>query len=92
MVLVLGVQHTGGFLGGLEYKNPLAMQEAQTWSLGSGRSPGGGDGNPLSIHAWIILWTEEPGGLQSMGSQSCSLLEVSFHIGPVSCKLAKLTF
>ena len=23
-----------------------------------------------SIHAWrIILWTEEPGGLQSMGSQ-----------------------
>ena len=30
MVLVLGVQHTGGFLGGLEYKNPLAMQEAQT--------------------------------------------------------------
>ena len=22
-----------------------------------------------SIHAWRILWTEEPGGLQSMGSQ-----------------------
>ena len=21
------------------------------------------------IHAWITLWTEEPGGLQSMGSQ-----------------------
>ena len=23
-----------------------------------------------SIHAWRIPWTEEPGGLQSMGSQS----------------------
>ena len=22
-----------------------------------------------SIHAWRILWTEEPGGLQSVGSQ-----------------------
>ena len=22
-----------------------------------------------SIHAWRIPWTEEPGGLQSMGSQ-----------------------
>ena len=33
---------------------------------GSGRSPGEGDGNPL---AWKIPWTEEPGGLQSTGSQ-----------------------
>ena len=32
-----------------------------------GRSPGGGDGNPL--HSWRIPWTEEPGGLQSLGSQ-----------------------
>ena len=31
---------------------------------GSGRSPGGGNGNPLSILAWKIPWTEEPGGLQ----------------------------
>ena len=36
---------------------------------GSGRSPGGGRGNPLSILAWRIPWTEEPGGLQSMGLQ-----------------------
>ena len=33
---------------------------------GSGRSPGEGNGYPL---AWSIPWTEEPGGLQSMGSQ-----------------------
>ena len=36
---------------------------------GSGRSPGGGHGNPASILAWRIPWTEEPGGLQSTGSQ-----------------------
>ena len=34
---------------------------------GSGRSPGQGSGNPPL--AWRISWTEEPGGLHSMGSQ-----------------------
>ena len=34
-----------------------------------GRSTGEGSGNPPSILAWIIPWTEEPGGLQSIGSQ-----------------------
>ena len=28
---------------------------------------GGGNGNPLSVLAWRIPWTENPGGLQSMG-------------------------
>ena len=36
---------------------------------GSGRSPGEGNGYPLQDSCWEILWTEEPGGLQSMGSQ-----------------------
>ena len=36
---------------------------------GSGRSPEVGNGNPLSILVWEITWTEEPGGLQSMGLQ-----------------------
>ena len=38
----------------------------------SGRCPGIGNGignNRSSILAWKIPWTEEPGGLQSMGSQ-----------------------
>ena len=35
----------------------------------SGRSPEGGNDNDSSILAWGIPWTEEPGGLQSMGSQ-----------------------
>ena len=34
-----------------------------------GRSPGGGHGSPLSILAWRIPWTEEPGRLQSMELQ-----------------------
>ena len=36
---------------------------------GLGRSPGEGNGNPSSIHAWKIPGTEEPGGLQAMGWQ-----------------------
>ena len=32
-------------------------------------SVGEGNGNPFSIPAWRILWTEEPGRLQSIGSQ-----------------------
>ena len=35
---------------------------------GSGRSPGGGQPHS-SVLAWRIPWTEEPGRLQSTGSQ-----------------------
>ena len=50
-------------------KNPYAMQE--TWVPFLGRKDllkEGGHGNPPSILACKIPWTEEPGGLQSMGS------------------------
>ena len=36
---------------------------------GAGRSPRGGSGHCPSILAWRIPQTEEPGGLESMGSQ-----------------------
>ena len=36
---------------------------------GSGRSPLGGHGNPLQYSCWRLPWTEEPGELQSIGSQ-----------------------
>ena len=36
---------------------------------GSGRCPEEGNDNLLSILVWRIPWTEEPGWLQSMGSQ-----------------------
>ena len=34
---------------------------------GSGRSAGGEMASPSSVLAWEIPWTEEPGGLQSVG-------------------------
>ena len=37
--------------------------------LGSGRSPGGRNGNPLQYPFLGNLWTEEPGRLQPLGSQ-----------------------
>ena len=36
---------------------------------GSGRSPGREMATHSSLLTWEIPWTEEPGGLQSMGSQ-----------------------
>ena len=41
------------------------------------RSSGGGNGNPLqySWEHWENSWTEEPGGLQSTGSQRVGLTE-----------------
>ena len=45
----------------------VAVQETLVRSLR--RSPGGGMATHSSNLAWKIPWTEEPGGLQSMGSQ-----------------------
>ena len=41
---------------------------------GLGRSPGEGNGHPLSILAWEIPWTKEPGGLHSIGLQKSQTL------------------
>ena len=45
---------------------------------GLGRCPGEGNGTYSSIIAWRIPWTEEPGRLQSMGSQSEKTKRLSF--------------
>ena len=42
---------------------------------GLGRAPGGGHGNPLNFLPGNSQWTEEPGGLQSMGSQRVNRTE-----------------
>ena len=58
-----------GVPGGSEVK----VSACNAGDLGSipglGRSPGERNGNPLSILVWRIPWMEEPGRLQSMGSQ-----------------------
>ena len=50
-------------------KNPPAMQEIWVPSLGQEDSLEEGMASHSSILAWRIPWTEEPGGLQSKGSQ-----------------------
>ena len=61
-----------GFPGGSAVKNLPAMQEPQEMqvrSLSREDPPEEGMATHTSILAWRIPWTEEPGGLQSMGSQ-----------------------
>ena len=53
-------------------KNPPAMPETWVWSLDWGDSLEKGIATHSSILAWRIPWTDEPGELQSMGSQSRS--------------------
>ena len=50
-------------------KKMPAVQESQVQSLGGEDPLEKGMTTHLSILAWRIPWTEEPGGLQSMGSQ-----------------------
>ena len=50
-------------------KNLLAMQNIQVRSLGQEDPLEKGMAAHSSILVWRIPWTEEPGGLLSMGSQ-----------------------
>ena len=50
-------------------KNLLAMQETWVQSLGWKDPLEKEIATHSSILAWRIPWTEEPGGVQSMGSQ-----------------------
>ena len=64
--------HLRGFPGGSGVKNLSAMQEMQeilVQSLGQEDLLGKVMATHFSILAWKIPWTEEPGRLQSMGSQ-----------------------
>ena len=51
-------------------KNLPTMQETCVGSLGQEYPLQTGVTTHSSILAWRIPWTEEPGGLQSMGSQT----------------------
>ena len=62
-------RHVQGFPGGSVVKNLPAMQE--TWAQSLGRDDA--LEKEMATHCrsltWEIPWTEEPGRLQSMGSQ-----------------------
>ena len=67
------------FPGGLAVKNSSAMQEMQAQSLGQEDPLEKGMVTHSSILAWRIPWTEEPGGLQSMGSQRVGQVWATEH-------------
>ena len=58
-----------GFPGGSVVKNLPAKQETRVLSLGQEDSLEKELATHSSILAWRIPWMEEPGGLQSTGSQ-----------------------
>ena len=59
-------------------KNPPAMQEALVRSLGLEDPLEKEMATGSSILAWRIPWTEEPAGLQSMGSLTTNTFTFSF--------------
>ena len=59
----------GASLVAQSVKKLSAMQEAWLWFLGQEDPLEKETANHSSILAWEIPWTEEPGRLQSMGSQ-----------------------
>ena len=67
-----GVNKERGFPGGLVVKNlPANAGDAGDVdsTLGSGRSPGEGNGNPCQYSCLGNPWTAEPGRLQYIGLQ-----------------------
>ena len=70
-----------GFPGDSAVKNPPAMQETQVQSLDWQDPLEEEMATHSSILAWKIPWTEKPGRLQSMGSQSQTRLKrLSTHL------------
>ena len=57
-------------------KNMPAMRETKVQSLGQKDPLEKGMAPHSSILAWRILWTEEPGGLQSMGVTESYMTEL----------------
>ena len=66
--MILNVSYTSS--GGSVVRNPPAKQVTRVQSLGQEYPLEKKMATHSSILAWQIPWTEEPGGLQSMGSQS----------------------
>ena len=73
---------TMGFPGGSDSKESACNMGGLGSVPGLGGSPGEGNSNPLRYLAWRIPWTEEPGGLQSMGLQRIGHDSVTFTFSP----------
>ena len=75
-----------GFHDGSTVKNLPAMQELQVPSLGQEDPLEDVMATHSSILAWRIPWTEEPGGLHSMGSPRVRHDLVAEHMFIGLCK------
>ena len=78
VIMKIYIHLKGGFRGGSDSKESACSKETRVWSLGQGRSPGRRKWKPIPILAWRIPWTDEPGGLQSMGSQEPDMTNTFF--------------
>ena len=75
-----------GFLGCSDGKESTCNAGNPGFIPGLGRSPEKGKATHSNILAWRIPWTEEPGGLQSMGSFSLSFFpQVSLLLTVSDC-------
>ena len=82
MMMVIMLNFKNGGSGAQE----SACNEGDPGSIpGSGRCPGQENVYPSSILAWRIPWTEEPGGLQSMGSQRVGHNQATNTKSSLSC-------
>ena len=63
------LQYSWASLVALLVKNLPSMQETWVWSLGWKDPLEEGMAPHISVLAWRIPWTEEPGGLETRGSQ-----------------------
>ena len=68
-------------------KNLPAVRETWVRSLGWEDLLEEGMATPSSILAWRIPWTEEPGGLQSMGRKESDATERLKHSSAQPCFL-----
>ena len=65
--------NVGALLVSQVVKNLPAMQETRVQSLGQDDPLEEDIATQSSIPDWRIPWTEQPGGLQSMGSQESDM-------------------
>ena len=72
-LIISNVSHLWVFLVAQVVKNLPAMQETRVQSLGWKDPLEKGIATYSSILAWRIPWTEEPGGLQSMGCKEADM-------------------
>ena len=66
-----------GLPGWLSGKESTCQCSRHSFHPGAGKTPCRRNGNPLQYFAWRIPRTEEPGGLQSTGSQRVRLYLVT---------------